>query len=38
MLKRMFTDQQTSENGKKMIDRHWKKEVQSRVKESDKTE
>jgi hypothetical protein len=36
MLKRMFTDQQTLEKGKEMIDRHWKEEAKSRVK-SDKT-
>ena len=33
----MFTNQQTSQKGKQMIDRHWKKKVQSRGKESDIT-
>ena len=38
MLKRMFADQQTSQKGQEMIDRHWKKKVQSRVgKVIDKT-
>jgi len=37
MLNRMFTDQQTSQKGKEMIDRHWKKTVQSRGRKGDKT-